>query len=443
MIDRVLDKTFVLACARTALRILESRAPELESELEIEQADEQLPAVAAELREAIDREGPEVESLSVEERKAYVPTDPVLATVQTALQDFLTTHDPELVQPSLERTGPGGPAATAVYLGLGDIVNDARMAYRVIKALAKRKLRGTHKFVESKPPPDFDIAMDARIVLVGDWGMGNASARKIATLIKADLDAVGGKEAHLIHLGDVYFTGETSEAQKHVLDLWPIKQGDANRFSWALNGNHDMYSGGYGYFDKILADPRFARQRTPDGRGTSYFMLRNKYWQFLGLDTACEVHGLGLDGYINDTQAKWVKECTDAPQDRRTVLMSHHQYLSRHNLGGDLLQKLKPVLDAGGFDAWFWGHEHICRRFAKTAKVRYPACVGNGAMPQAVNHVAQEQGGWEYDQGYGDDEGDEWRLCGYAVLDLANDKIEVRYKDEDGKEHHSPESLPV
>ena len=31
--------------------------------------------------------------------------------------------------------------------------------------------------------------------------------------------------------------------------------------SWALNGNHDMYSGGWGYFDHLLADERFSRQR--------------------------------------------------------------------------------------------------------------------------------------------------------------------------------------
>ena len=52
-----------------------------------------------------------------------------------------------------------------------------------------------------------------------------------------------------------------------MLDLWPVTadQAGAGVTSWSLNGNHDMYSGGFGYFQTLLADPRFAAQRSPDG----------------------------------------------------------------------------------------------------------------------------------------------------------------------------------
>ena len=31
-----------------------------------------------------------------------------------------------------------------------------------------------------------------------------------------------GREAHVIHLGDVYYSGLPSEVQQHVLACWPV-----------------------------------------------------------------------------------------------------------------------------------------------------------------------------------------------------------------------------
>ena len=46
--------------------------------------------------------------------------------------------------------------------------------------------------------------------------------------------------------------------------LWPVTaaQARAGVTSWSLNGNHDMYGGGFGYFETLLADPRFVTQRS-------------------------------------------------------------------------------------------------------------------------------------------------------------------------------------
>ena len=84
-----------------------------------------------------------------------------------------------------------------------------------------------------------------------------------------------GREAHVIHLGDVYYSGLPVEVQRHVLEPWPVTaaQAKAGVTSWSLNGNHDMYSGGYGYYDTLLADPRFAAQHSADGASTSFFRL--------------------------------------------------------------------------------------------------------------------------------------------------------------------------
>ena len=52
-----------------------------------------------------------------------------------------------------------------------------------------------------------------------------------------------------MHLGDVYYSGTKKEVQQRFLDIWPK---DAGRRTIAVNSNHEMYSGGFGYFDLAL-----------------------------------------------------------------------------------------------------------------------------------------------------------------------------------------------
>ncbi len=132
--------------------------------------------------------------------------------------------------------------------------------------------------------------------------------------------------------------------------------------------------------------------------------------------------------------------CTEPPQGRRTVLLTHHQLKSRHHhVGGNLATRLGAVLADPGVDAWIWGHEHLCMKFAPRAQLRYALCAGHGALPQAVGGGNAEPGGWEYDAGHQDGNRHTWRLCGYVVLDLDGKQNTVRYVDERGNTHHSPD----
>ena len=51
-----------------------------------------------------------------------------------------------------------------------------------------------------------------------------------------------------IHLGDVYYTGEKEEYTDYFFPDWPLDN-HPEHGTFLLNANHEMYSGGYDYFD--------------------------------------------------------------------------------------------------------------------------------------------------------------------------------------------------
>ena len=159
----------------------------------------------------------------------------------------------------------------------------------IAKGVLERLAQGNAPF--NAAPAEYDgVAEDARLVVVGDWGTGLPRARDVAALMQERIAeaAAGGRQVHVLHLGDVYYSGLETEDQRRFLDLWPVtqEQADAGVTSWSLNGNHDMYSGGFGYFGTLLGDPRFSHQRSPDGKPTSFFRLRSPSWDFIGIDTS-------------------------------------------------------------------------------------------------------------------------------------------------------------
>ncbi|HTM50412.1 MAG TPA: metallophosphoesterase [Bryobacteraceae bacterium] len=206
------------------------------------------------------------------------------------------------------------------------------------------------------------IGNNLRIGLVSDWGTGLYGAPAIASNILskcADFDM-------LMHLGDVYYAGSAKEMRQRFLDIWPRCPTVINR---ALNGNHEMYSGGHAYFETTL--PAF---RQP----SSYFAYQNDHWLLAALDTACD------DFDLDQTQANWLDSLINRAGSRRVVLFSHHQLYSQlDSQGPKLAQKLGSLLRDKKIHFWYWGHEHRCVLYDVHAGFNLLArCVGNGGMPQ-------------------------------------------------------------
>jgi predicted phosphodiesterase len=206
------------------------------------------------------------------------------------------------------------------------------------------------------------VGNDVRIAIVGDWGTGlygaPVCAESIDKLDKVDL---------ILHLGDVYYAGDVDEVNDRFLKFWPKRTDAVHR---ALNGNHEMYTGGKGYFDHILTDARFEQP-------ASYFAFVNDHWLFAGLDTAYAEHELHGD------QAPWLNRLMDKYPDRRVMLFSHHQPFSAfEGQGVKLVHKLANVLQSKRVAAWYWGHEHACVRY----DIHNPwqmrgRCIGHGGFP--------------------------------------------------------------
>ncbi len=213
------------------------------------------------------------------------------------------------------------------------------------------------------------IADVGRIAVIGDWGTNLYGAPVSAASIKR----AGGYQL-LLHLGDIYYSGTDKETKERFLDVWPT---EAAKVSCALNGNHEMYSGGNAYFGAIL--PRFNQL-------SSYFAIQNANWMLVGLDTAHKDHDL------DSGQIRWLKHVVNNRGDRKVVLFSHHQPFSRLDKQGPLLQaKLADLFGQQAITAWYWGHEHDCILYD-----RHPAtgllgrCIGHGGIPAPRKNAVLE-----------------------------------------------------
>jgi hypothetical protein len=214
-----------------------------------------------------------------------------------------------------------------------------------------------------------EIPNQARAALLGDWGTGLYGAVPCAESIRQDR----GHFDLLMHLGDVYYSGTKREVQERFLNVWPHREGAINR---SINSNHEMYSGGYAYFEKTL--PEF-------GQESSYFALQNDHWLLVGLDVAY------IDHDIDDSQVDWLERVIAAAGDRKVLLFSHHQLFSRFDdQGPRLAAKLGGLLRSGRIFAWYWGHEHRCVLYEPDP--RYGGllgrCLGHGGMPYTRTAVA-------------------------------------------------------
>ncbi len=232
-----------------------------------------------------------------------------------------------------------------------------------------------------RTPPDQPDAIGQgqklRVALLSDWGTGLYGAPKSAASIAAD----PRRYDLVLHLGDVYYSGTQGEVKERFLDHWPRPQSALSR---ALNANHEMYTGGEGYFRVVL--PAFTQP-------ASYFALQNNHWILVGLDSAYADHDLHGD------QVAWLERIAASAGSRKMVVFSHHQPFSLlDSQGPKLVTKLGSLLSQRKIFAWYWGHEHRCVLYdAHPAWGVLGRCIGHGGYPHfrdKLAHLPSDQPKW-------------------------------------------------
>ncbi|OXC73407.1 metallophosphoesterase family protein [Caballeronia sordidicola] len=468
MIECILNHDFVLRNAHAALEELNTPIDEddrrgltddpLDKFTEAERNE-----VADALRAALGREKLAVSYSGSSERApavrgqeaplmdwAFVSHDAIISIVQSALDEHLRSIENAVTQAPPEPDDDRRAAETRIPVsneGLEALVarrdDDDRRVFDafsqtdprwVASLIAKgiTMLKGKHPF-PADPAPALNIAENARVIMIGDWATGLPRATDMASnVIQRWIDEAAGRERHVIHLGDVYYSGWPEESKKHLLDPWPVKTGQEQEIkSWCLNGNHDMFSGGIGYFDTILSDTRFRNQN-----GSSRFELRHPKWQILGLDSAYEDNSLDAGGQVD-----WVlKRLTDATDSgRKNLLLSHHQLFSAYESGSEkMAAQMHDALSAGLIRSWFWGHEHRCAIYKPFMGVEYARCIGHGGVPvyqwRKVADPVNPPASYEFRGSFTTPPGIErWADFGFVVLDFdANGTIRAYYVDETG-----------
>ena len=237
-------------------------------------------------------------------------------------------------------------------------------------------LRAAIPFIKEKlgiakraPRPEFSdqvvtLPNQATIAVLGDWGTGLYGARPCAATIADE----GGYDA-LLHLGDVYYSGSSSEIRRNFLDIWAtMRAGSPNAVNRACNSNHEMYSGGGPLFELTL--PEF-------GQASTAFVLASDYFVIVGIDTAYDDHDL------DDDQMRWLNRVVGRLDGRQLVLLSHHQPFSLLGAQGPkLTRRLAALLEGRRVFAWYWGHEHLLALYEPHAKWGLRGrCVGHGGFP--------------------------------------------------------------
>ena len=242
---------------------------------------------------------------------------------------------------------------------------------------------------------------DIKIGIAADWGSGTIQSQYVG-------ECLNDKNTDFtIHLGDTYFSGTKKE-----LDF-SFGKGDGDNGLWprgrlgsfALCGNHEMFSSGSDYYEMITSDKR-GWGLSGGAQESPVFCIKTPYWCILGLDTGFDSLQRGIipisinpdnkNLKLQDSVIDWLINVVDITNEKRGIIvLTHHQYISAFNGEDEFVvpaSQLKTLLPEGKEIIWIWGHEHrfsIYNRFQLDENhiTAYGRCIGNGGMPD--EHIPQ------------------------------------------------------
>jgi hypothetical protein len=202
-----------------------------------------------------------------------------------------------------------------------------------------------------------------------------------------------------------------------------------------------MDHNGIPYFQFLRNKRKFGTAHGPlQPQEGSYFCLYNDHFQILGLDTAYFENGRFRDA----GQLAWLTERLREGRaaGKVNILLSqnepYHGRSYRELFHTDLHSLVGPAPTGRLVDLWFWGDEHGCALYpAGPCTPFVGSCIGHGGYPfmrrdlrdfeNAVvpPHFVEKEPRHDVAWGMRDEVGNN----GFCVLDLAPDRVSVRYVD--------------
>lgn len=288
---------------------------------------------------------------------------------------------------------------------------------------------------------------ETTVALLSDWASDTPESQKVASLV--------GPVEYSIHLGDTYYVGNSKEIADNFNDTFgaPWPYGDLGSF--ALMGNHEMYSGGKSYFTELLPYMGiYSGEESTQRQEASYFCLENDHWRIIGLDTGYNsLHGwLGMSPNLSmqlpDEQLAWLRDTVRLNEDRRGIIfLSHHQPLSAFDPSEfrGFLPQLTDLFTTERTVLWFCGHEHALALYGQNTfgeKLScFTRCIGNGGMPVEIRHLVPKSGEVDhpanrnlvlYDKRTRNVIAEDIPLGhnGFVLLKLCNERLAIEYYDD-------------
>jgi hypothetical protein len=152
------------------------------------------------------------------EKVPFMSRDPIQSLLQSTLESKL--RESGVPEESSEHRGLLGEIIHFIESILHPVrygPDDPDWVIDIAGAVLDRLARGNHPF--NPLPAEHEVADDARVVIVGDWGTGLPRARAVAGHMAEEVAQAlaEGREAHVVHLGDIYYSGMEDEVRRHVL----------------------------------------------------------------------------------------------------------------------------------------------------------------------------------------------------------------------------------
>ena len=285
---------------------------------------------------------------------------------------------------------------------MGGLVEENKLTW-IFRNIAN--IGNSHYAYQQYPKPDLNNGIFkiqnsqgdlTTVALLSDWATNTVESHLIARQA-SDND-------YSIHLGDTYYVGNKKEIadnfNTYYDGTWPYgKLG-----SFALLGNHEMYSSGRSYFLQLLPNMgNFVKGRDKPQQA-SFFCLENDYWRIIGLDTGYYslkgVLGLkpNLDLDLHPQQKEWLEKTVRLNDDKRgIIILSHHQCFSAFEDEFPGPGKyISSIMKQGRDILWLWGHEHWFSVYGPNKLDNgnnvFARCIGNSGMPVEINKGKERKG---------------------------------------------------